>query len=452
MAATQEQYDVIVVGAGLAGLKAARELKAAGKSFLLVEARDRVGGRSKPGEIAGQVVDFGGQWVGPQQNLLLDEAEEMGVKTYPQYLEGQSVLDLDGTVRRYRGDIPNLSFLSLIELMRVEKRWSRESAQLPEGAPWLAKKADQWDAQTLESWILAHVKTKHARTFARVVSRAVFCAEPSQLSYLYFLEYLKQGHGLECLTGVKNGAQQDKFIGGAWQIPSRMAERVESHLLLGAPVHYVVQTADGVTLVTEKGTYQAKRLIMAVPPALAGRIKYNQPLPTRRDGLTQRMPMGSVIKIHVAYERPFWREAGLSGMATSNVRAFNVVFDHTQAGNDMGILVGFIDSRHALELSSYSEDQRRAGVIADLVHYFGEDAQNPIAYAENDWTADEWSRGCYVGTMAPGTLTNYGEALRQPCGRIHWAGTETATQWMGYLDGALQSGIRAAKEVIEADG
>jgi monoamine oxidase len=450
MVTAQETFDAIIVGAGLAGLKAARELKAAGKTFLLLEARDRVGGRSKPGEIAGQVVDFGGQWVGPQQNLLLDEAEEMGVKTYAQYVDGKSILDIDGEIRHYRGDIPNLSFLSLLELILLEKRWARESAQLPVGAPWLAAKAEQWDAQTLESWILAHVKTAHARTFARVVSRAVFCVEPSQLSYLYFLEYLRQGHGLECLTGVKGGAQQDKFLGGAWQIPSRMADRLEGNILLEAPVHYVAQTADGVTVVSEKGTHHAKRLIMAVPPALAGRIQYNQPLPVRRDGLTQRMPMGSVIKIHVAYARPFWREAGLSGMATSNVRAFNVVFDHTQAGSDMGILVGFIDSCHAVELSGYTPEQRRAGAIADLVHYFGEEAAHPIAYEENDWTADQWSRGCYAGVMAPGTLTNYGAALREPCGLIHWAGTETATEWTGYLDGALQSGIRTAAELVEA--
>jgi len=449
MTATTEKYDVIVVGAGFAGLKAARELKAAGKKFLLVEARDRVGGRSKPGEIAGHTVDFGGQWVGPQQKLLLAEAAEMGVETYAQYADGKNILDVDGSIRKYSGDIPKLSLFSLLELGLLEKRWTRECAQLPDGAPWLSDKAEQWDAQTLETWILTHVKTSDARTFARVVSRAVFCAEPSQLSYLFFLEYLKQGQGLECLTGVKDGAQQDKFIGGAWQIPSRMAADIEEHLLLEAPVHYVAQSESGVTVVTEKGTFEAERLIMAVPPALAGRIQYNQPLPARRDGLTQRMPMGSVIKIHIAYERPFWREAGLSGMATSNNRAFNVVFDQTAPGVDIGILVGFIDSVHAVELSSYSEEQRRAGAIADLVHYFGDAAANPIAYAENDWTADEWSRGCYVGTMAPGTLTNYGKALRRPCGRIHWAGTETATEWMGYFEGALQSGVRAAREVME---
>lgn len=457
--------DVVIVGAGLAGLKAARELKAAGKSFRLLEARDRVGGRSKPGEIAGQTVDFGGQWVGPQQTLLLAEAAELGVETYAQYSKGKNILDMDGSIKRYKGDIPRISPVSLLELVLLEKRWARESAMLPGGAPWLAAKAQEWDAQTVESWILAHIRTKHARDFARIVTRAVFCAEPSQLSYLYFLEYLRQGQGVECLTGVAGGAQQDKFVGGAWQIPERMAAELGADMILEAPVHYIVQSENSVTVVSEKGTFTARHLIMAVPPALASRITYNQPLPAKRDGLSQRMPMGSVIKIHIAYDRPFWRRAGLSGMATSTERAFNVVFDQTPPNvgpdadangdqgadkNDgIGILVGFIDSLHAVELGALPEDQRRQLVIADLVHYFGPLAANPIAYAENDWTADEWSRGCYVGTMAPGTLTTYGEALRAPCGHIHWAGTETATEWMGYLDGALQSGIRAAAEVID---
>lgn len=445
---TDMPYDVIVVGAGLAGLKAGRELKAAGKRFLILEARDRVGGRSKPGEIAGHTVDFGGQWVGPQQNRLLAEAKEFGVATYAQYTAGENTLDIDGKLKRYRGDLPKMSILGLLELGLIEKRWTRECASLPRGEPWRATNAARWDAQTLESWIVKHVRTRHARTFVRVVTRAVFCAEPGDLSYLFFLEYLKQGNGLECLTGVDGAAQQDKFVGGAWQIPKRMAADLGENILLEAPVRHVEQTDADVTVTSDKGVYKASKLILAVPPALAARVHYNQPLPAKRDGLMQRMPMGSVIKIYVAYKTPFWREVGLSGMATSDSRAFNVVFDQTPQDGGIGILVGFIDSIRAVELSAVGEEQRRRRVIEDLTYYFGSKAAQPLAYAENDWIADEWSRGCYSGLMGPGTMTRYGEALREPCGHIHWAGTETATEWAGYFEGALQSGVRAADEVL----
>lgn len=442
--------DCLIVGAGLAGLKAALELQAAGRKVLLLEARDRVGGRSMPGTIAGQTVDFGGQWVGPSQKLLLAEAAEHGVQTIPQYTQGSSLVSLNGRLRSSRSDVPKMPIWSLLALAGMDRRWKKDAAQLPPGAPWEAAQAEGWDSQTLESWILRHVRTSTARDFARVVARAVFCAEPRQLSYLYFLEYLRQGGGLETLIGTRGGAQQDKFRGGAWQIPERMAQRLGEALRLNCPVQAVEQEAEAVRVHTPQGAFEAKRLIIAIPPTLAGRIRYNAPLPADRDGLMQRMPMGSVIKIHVAYPKPFWRARGLNGAVAANDRPFNVVFDQSPDSAEIGILVGFIDGANAVRLSPLSPQERRRIVTADLVHYFGPEAAEPLDYAEQDWTQEEWSRGCYVGLMSPGVLSTYGPALRAPCGRIHWAGTETATQWMGYLDGALQSGLRAAAEVLQA--
>ncbi|MBI1260717.1 MAG: FAD-dependent oxidoreductase [Rhizobiales bacterium] len=442
--------DVIVVGAGLAGLKAAAELEARGHGVIVLEARDRVGGRLKPGEIAGQVIDRGGQWVGPAQKLLLAEAAHLGVETYAQYARGEQVLWYEGKRRTYTGDIPKLPILSLLELDRVVKRWDREMGQLPAEAPWTAKLARDWDSQTLETWIRSQIRTAGARSFARIVTRAVFCAEPAQMSYLFFLEYLRSGHGVESLIGVEGGAQEAKFRGGAHRIARLLAEKLTSPVILDTPVRAIHQHETGVTVRTDKGTFSAGHVVMAVPPTLAARIHFDVPLPAKRDALLQRMPMASVIKVHIAYDKPFWRQMGLSGQVASDAHAFNVVFDQSPDDESVGILVGFIDGDHAVEMSAQGDNARRQNVISALTDYFGPLAANPIDYVDQDWTSEEWSRGCYVAHMAPGVMTTFGDVIRDPVGRLHWAGTETATEWAGYMDGALQSGIRAAAEIHKA--
>lgn len=447
-----KNWDVIIVGAGLAGLKAALELKASGKQVLVLEARDRVGGRCKAGEICGNAIDLGGQWVGPNQHLLLEQAKAVQVETYPQYTHGENLLYLNHKITQYRGDIPRLPILSLLELGLLEQRWKRQIKSLNSHKPWLGEKAKQWDSQSIESWLKSNVFTRATREFVRIVTRALLCAEPDQVSYLCLLEYMRQGQGLESLINTTGGAQQDKFVGGAWQIPYRMSQQLNDNIVLNSPVTGITQDDTGVEVTTTEQAYTCQHVIVATPPGLAAKINYTPTLPSQKWGLLQRMPMGAVIKVHIAYAKPFWRAKGLTGAVVSDSHHFNILFDQSPEDESIGALVGFLDGKHAIEMSSWSEQDRQAQVTQDLIDYFGEDAATPIAYIDQDWTQEEWSLGGYVAHMPPGVLSQFGEALRKPVGRIHWAGTETAQQWCGYFDGALESGIRAANEVLQAQG
>ena len=447
--AIDRSVDVAVVGAGMAGLKTALELEARGQDVCVLEARDRVGGRLKPGHIAGHKIDKGGQWVGPQQTLLLAQAADVGVESYDQFNTGRSVLHFNDRVKTSRSEIPKMPFLSLLELQRVVSRLDRMAFSLPPDAPWAGPNAKAQDSQTFETWITQNVRTHAAQEFLRLVTRSVFCCEPQHVSLLYFLDYVRGGEGIDVLTGVSGGAQEAKFRGGAHQITELMAAKLKTPVMHDAPVRAVLQHDDGVVVRTDRGDVRAKRVVMAVPPALANQIDFANSLPAKRVHLMQRMPMGTVIKVHVAYERPFWRDRGLSGMAVSDSLPCNVLFDQSPEDLSCGILVGFFDADAAVDFTSAGDNARRDAVVEAAKTFFGPEAASPIDYVDNDWLAEEWSRGCYVAHMAPGVMTTFGDALREPCGRVHWAGTETATKWQGYMDGALQSGIRAAGEVAD---
>lgn len=429
----------------MAGLKAALELVVVGRSVIVLEANDRVGGRLKAGEEHGHKVDFGGQWVGVGHDILIEQARRYGIELYPQFETGKTVMQLLGKIVQFTGPVPRMPFLSLLELLRLQRRWERDKKWVPADSPWSSPKAAEWDSITLESWILHHVHTKAAREFARLVPRGAWAAEARQISYLWFLDALRSAGGLDYLMGVKGGALDSKFVGGMQQVAQRMAGELGERILLSTAVERIVQNESGVQISTNKGEFDAPFVIVATPPAAAARIAFEPHLPAARDGLHQRVPMGAIIKAIVTYAEPFWRTRGFSGQVATDDDVVGLALDDTREGGPP-MLLCFIEGRHALLMSEAGRDARRKEVIASLVRFFGPEAADPVGYADNDWLVEPWVHG-YVGSMPPGTMTRFGHALRAPCGRIHWAGSESSVEWQGYIEGALRSGIRAAREV-----
>ena len=445
----QTDVDVVVVGAGFAGMTAARQLQKAGRSVAVVEARDRVGGRTDTVEVEGVPVDLGGQWVGPGQERLYKLAADVGVATFAQHDTGDSVIVRDGKGTRVPSYLEAFSQEGLEDYLTAGAILDELVAATDVEAPWRTPDAARLDAVTLESWAADNFKTAEARDLLRLGIEGVFATEPANISVLHFCVYAAAGGGWERLISTTGGAQQDRFVGGVAAISGAVASRLGDSLTLGAAIRRI-DDRDGVIVHHDHGTVKAERAIVAIPPTLAGRIDYRPALPGTRDQLTQRMPQGSVIKFHVIYESPWWRDVGLSGQVLGIGGPIDVTFDCSPPDLSRGVITGFFEGTQAIKAATDGENGRREKVVAVLTQAFGDRAAAPLAYVDRDWGAEPFTRGCYGAHMPPGAWTQLGPALRAPVGRIHWAGTETATQWIGYIDGAIESGERAAAEVLEA--
>jgi monoamine oxidase len=449
--AERVDVDVVVVGAGFAGLAAARALEAGGRSVVVLEARDRVGGRVRAHTFGdGTTVEVGGQWIGPEQLRINKLVTELGIETFPTFNDGELLLDLRGKRTRFRGETPPFNPIALLDLGQSQVRLDRLAKRVPLNAPWTADLASEWDAQTFATWVKRNTKTASARWFWHVYSEAVFAAEPADFSLLHALFYTNSGRGVASLIGTAGGAQQDRIVGGPTAVVERLARQLANPVRRSAPVRRIEQRADGVIVAADGVLATAKHVIVAIPPALASRIDYDPVLPGWRDQLTQKAPQGSVIKVNVRYDEPFWRADGSNGQALGDRGPVKFTFDNSPPEGSSGVLVAFLEGGEARRYSRGTADDRRAAVLGSLAAYFGPRAAEPLEVVELDWSAEEWTRGCYGAHFGPGVWTQFGPALSEPVGRIHWAGTETASVFCGYMDGALQSGERAAAEVLHA--
>lgn len=449
------KYDVVVVGAGLSGLMAARTLAAKGKTVKVLEARGRVGGRTWSKEIGGTTVDVGGQWIGPTQDKLAKLAQDVGVKTFKSYWTGEGVYYRNGERKLYDVTSPIPPDPDAGDALGIVLKLEEMSASISRTTPWTSPNALEYDGQTMETFKLANTSSDGGRFLTDLAVNAVWACEPRDLSLLNALFYIASA-GNETtpgsfirLTSTTGGAQESRFTGGSQTISKKMAKRLGSRIQLNAPVRRIEQRGNTCYVVSDKGTFRAKQVIVAVPPSVSAFIDYDPILPSDRAQLLQRFPQGSAMKIQAVYPKPFWRDEGLSGYVNSDIGPVKLMYDNSPADGSRGVLMGFIEGHEARVAGRLSPAARKQAVLECFSRTIGPAAGKPNQYIEMNWATEEWTRGCYGGFLPPGVLTDFGPAIHKPHGRIHWAGAEHATLWNGYMDGAVRSGEDAAKAALK---
>ena len=443
--------DYCVVGAGFAGLSAARRLRECGKSVALVEARDRVGGRGWNRTAAdGSVVSVGGTWLGQRQDRMFDLCRELGVAVYPQYDRGDTIMHLDGRNQRYRGN-PKVDLFALASLGLAFWQLDRLVKRLPIAEPWEASGARALDSQTLGAWFGSrwNVPSATAQKLIHTTMTTLFCVDPNEVSLLGSLVLARGGGSFEYY--VDSTITETHLVeGGAPELAVRLAAKIGDALHLSSPVRLISQSGTGVEVVSDRLTVDARRVIVATPPLLASRIEYDPALPAAHAQLLRRMLSGSAVRGITIYDEPFWRNDRLSGMSVAPDLPVPVALDQSPRSGKPGVLSSYMLGPQAVRAASLEPPERRDVWLRALAARYGPKALSPRAHLETDWAAEEWSLGGMIAHFAPGVLTNFGHALREPAGRIHWAASEYAMEMHGLMEGAVRSGERAADEVVNS--
>ncbi|MEY2588165.1 MAG: monoamine oxidase [Acidimicrobiaceae bacterium] len=443
--------DVCVIGAGYAGLTAALRLSQAGKSVVVLEARDRIGGRIWTQHLPdGSPVDRGGGWLGPKHDAIFGLAREFGVSTYKTWVKGAHLLVAEGRTRRYTGLIPKISPLAIISIALAQAKVNRMAKRVPLEAPWTAKRAAEWDSRTVADF-LEHsgIRTTIARDLFEMAVRGLFTGDLNDTSFLHLL-FLAHSHGsLNTLFSIEGGGQENLVDGGAGSIAQQIADGLGDAVHLSTPVRSITQHADHVVVEAGDLAVSARHAVVTVPPALVLDIAFEPALPDDRETLYRKAVAGPETKTLVVYDEPFWRADGFSGQSSEPNSASEVTLDASPVAGRPGVIASFTFGHVAERVDALEAGERRRMVVDLLTTRFGTRAASPSDYIETPWWKEEWTRGCSMAHLPPGVLTRYGHLLREPFGRVHWAGTETSTVSHGAIDGAVRSGERAATEILD---
>lgn len=445
--------DVAVIGAGLTGLSAARKLKDAGHSVHVIEADERVGGRvwTVKADDGVTPLNWGATFVGPTQTKVLALAKELGVATYRTWNTGQNVQAFNGGLRKYKGTIPQLDVITLLELQTIMSRLNGYASSIDPAKPWAAPRAERWDSQTFFSWIRENVKATGAQKLLDLACLSLFSVESRDVSFLHMLFYIRSAGDLNALLNTGGGAQEQQLTGGSQTLPEGLAAKLGSGAVtLGSPVRKVITEGATTTVISEKVIVEAKRVLVAVPPPMVPRIVFEPGLSALKDQHLQRLPMGSVGKAIAVYDTPFWRAKQLSGQATSDTGPVKITFDLSPSTNTPGVMMGFIDGQDARDWWPLPAAERKALVLEQFAAWFGPEAKSPKEFHDLSWDALPLHRGCPVAVPAPGATVGFKDAFSRTEGPLHFASTESAVKWAGYMDGAIRAGEAAAGAIDSA--
>ncbi|SDG86402.1 flavin monoamine oxidase family protein [Microbacterium pygmaeum] len=447
---TELTRDVVIVGAGAAGLTAANELRRAGLSVAVLEARDRVGGRLWTDVIDGAMLEIGGQWVSPDQDALIDTVAELGLETYSRYREGDSVyVGPDGTTHRFTGEMFPVAPETERVIAEITERLDAMVAEIDPDRPWAHEKAEEWDRISWDAWLRAQTDDDEAvRNLAFATGSAMLTKPTHTFSLLQSLLMAASAGSYSNLVDA-DFILDKRVVGGLQQVPLLLAERLGDDVHLGRPVRTLEWSGDGVTAIADGMTVRARFAILALAPVLYNRISFVPALPRLQHQMHQHLSMGFVIKVHAVYDTPFWREKGLSGTAFSPYELSHEAYDNTNHGDARGTLVGFVSDQHADDVFRLSAQERKDRILESLSHYYGPEAKEPVVYYESDWGSEEWTRGAYAASFDLGGLHRYGAQLREAVGPVHFACSDMAGAGYQHVDGAIRMGRLAASQIVD---